>query len=86
MQKNKEISGTQKKEETSKPMDMRAQIQSIVASIQPALQRAIGSSNTAKIQVIITDKEEDKKKDEEKADKKFQKDLTSAFGATASKS
>jgi hypothetical protein len=43
---------------------MRAQIQSIVASIQPALQKAIGSNNLAKIQVIITDKEEEKKKDE----------------------
>jgi hypothetical protein len=53
----------QKKEE-SKPLDMRAQIQSIVASIQPALQKAIGSNNLAKIQVIITDKEEEKKKDE----------------------
>lgn len=52
-------------------MDMRAQIQSIVASIQPALQKAIGSSNTAKIQIIINDKDEDQKK----ADKKFQNEL-----------
>lgn len=38
--------------------DLRSQIQSIVASIQPALQKAIGSHNNAKIQVIITDKDE----------------------------
>jgi hypothetical protein len=62
MDKKKAVA-PQKKEE-SKPVDMRAQIQSIVASIQPALQKAIGSNNLAKIQVIITDKEEEKKKDE----------------------
>lgn len=54
---------------------MRAQIQSIVASIQPALQKAIGSSNTAKIQIIINDKDEDQKK----ADKKFQNELNNAL-------
>lgn len=51
---------------------MKSQIQSIVASIQPALQKAIGSKNTAKIQVIITDNEETEKKE-------FKKSLDSAF-------
>lgn len=43
--------------QTTPAPDMRSQIQSIVASIQPALQKAIGSKNTVKIQITVTDKD-----------------------------
>lgn len=52
--------------------DMRSQIQSIVASIQPALQKAIGSKNTVKIQITVTDKDQMDKE-------KFKDSLNQAF-------
>lgn len=49
-----------------------------MASIQPALQKAIGSSSTAKIQVIITDKDDEVKKPDNKlAEQKSEKDKKS---------
>jgi hypothetical protein len=51
---------------------MKSQIQSIVASIQPALQKAIGSKNIAKVQVIVTNQEEED-------NKKFKSSLDQAF-------